>query len=167
MSLLAMVSPVFAGALQRDRGDAERGERLQFAGVGLRVVIGVDPHAQIVEIEMAGRDVGPRCRAREAGRAGLREAGERRDAVDESSAVEMDRDGFLYAVDLAIAVEIERENAVLVGDPAGLMLLAVAERVEEDVLLDPARQLDAVAVEIEHQRIDLEQRRRPAPASEL
>ncbi|TRL26620.1 hypothetical protein FM996_19260 [Methylosinus sporium] len=91
-------------------------------------MIGVDPHAQIVEIEMAGRCIGERGGAGEAGRARLREAGEGGYAIGETSAVVMDGDGFLDAVDLAIAVEIERENSVVIGDPSGLMQLAVAER---------------------------------------
>src|SRR5437879_3619360 len=57
-------------------------------------------------------------------------------------------------VDLAVAVEIAREEGVVALHPGGALGEAVIVDVEMDVDIGPARELQAVAVEVEHQRGD-------------
>ena len=138
-----------------DAADVEFGQGLEFSCVGDAVAVGVLPDLDVGEgcvgqgelvvgVAVEGLD------GDEAVGVGL-SAGV---AAGANGAVEVLGHRFADVVDLAVAVQIHDDDAVLSRYPAGLFFAAaVVVDVEEDGLLGIAGELDAVAVQVEHERI--------------
>ncbi len=127
------------GGAEIDADDAELIERLQLARIGDAVAVEVLPDLQLGPQHVRGRDlaVAIGIELRQLGEAGLPDAAEHlRDVVDS-----------------AVAVDVPDQEAVVALQPAG----AFGEQIMVDIEIDRTHaeigRLDAVAIEIDHQRI--------------
>ena len=138
-----------------DAGDVEFGQGLEFSGVGDAVAVGVLPDADRVPggISRGELVVGIGVKGLQGGEAVGMGLGARRAASADCSA-EVLGHRLGDVVDLAVAVHVHDDDAVLGRYPAGLFLrAAVVVDVEEDGFFCVAGELDAVAVEVEDERI--------------
>jgi hypothetical protein len=125
---------------QPDGGDAERVERLQLALIGDGIAVRVLPHDEIVERRVAGVDdaVGIAVVERQLGKAG--------DVVVPEQ--------LRHVVDQPVGIKVDGEQPVIAVDPAGRLGEEIAVHVEEPAGEADGGELQPVAVEVEHQRID-------------
>ena len=121
-------------------------ERHQFAGVGLAVAVGVLPDQQAGEVRIEGIDHAVAVAV---------VAGQLGEAVALARAAEQ----FADIVDLAVVVAVDGQEAVALGQPAGLDRLAGAQQVEAAGHVFTGDSVDAVAVQVDRDRGD---RRVPA-----
>ena len=129
--------------------DTDLGQGEQLTGIGHTVLVQIAPQAQVGKVRIGGVDpaVGVGVFL-----------GQRVEAVD-GIAAEGQRCGIAKqlaaAVDEAVAVAVQREESVIGLDPAGAHAHAGTGGVEIDVAAGVvrARGLDAIAIEVEHQRI--------------
>nr|GEU28183.1 hypothetical protein [Tanacetum cinerariifolium] len=116
-------------------------QRHQFASVGLAVAVGVLPDQQAGEIGVVGVDKTVAI-AVVAGQLG------------KTVALGRTAEQFADVVDLAVVVAVDGQEAVALGQPAGLDCLARAQQVEAAGHVFTGDGMDAVAVEVDGDRGD-------------
>ncbi len=115
----------------------------QFAVVGDAVVVQVLPDGELAERRIGRVDL--------AVMVGV-ERRKRRQTVHIAATGKVRREDLAAIVDLAVAVDIEREDAVTAGRPGDLVLVTVGIDVELDAVVERG-QRDAVVVEVEDDRV--------------
>ena len=131
---------------ERNGGDAGFGERLEFARISLAVLVEIAPDAECCEVHIERIDDA----------VGI--AVERRKSCEARNCRIAEE--FALVVYEPVAVEIPRQKAIIAGHPARLLGKAVIVDVEVNpaVLAD---KLNAIAIQVDHQRIGADFDARP------